>query len=71
MMKQCRIVVAEKLKREMKMEMNDQEFLAWHAGFLASYENDSQESNPYKEGTSNFHIWDDGFECCEMRMKGK
>ena len=53
------------------MIFNKQEQEIWDAGFLASLENDSQESNPYKEGTSNFHIWDDGFECCEMRMKGK
>ena len=53
------------------MVFNEQEQQIWDAGFLASLENDSQESNPYKEGTSNYHIWDDGFECCEMRMKGK
>ena len=50
--------------------MNDQEFLAWHAGFLAAYENDSQEDNPYIEGSSLSHAWDEGFECFQMRMKG-
>jgi|LauGreDrversion4_1035100.scaffolds.fasta_scaffold1244728_1 hypothetical protein len=58
-------------KEKKHMVFNEQEQQIWDAGFLASLENDSQESNPYKEGTSNYHIWDDGFECCEMRMKGK
>jgi hypothetical protein len=51
--------------------MNDQEQKAWESGFLASSENDSQESNPFIEGSSLFHAWDEGFDCCEMRMKGK
>jgi len=52
------------------MVFNDQEQEIWDAGFLAASENDSQESNPYREGTSNSHIWDDGFECFQMRMRG-
>ena len=51
--------------------MNDQEHAAWADGFQASYENDSQDSNPYREGTSLAEAWDSGYECCEMRIKGR
>jgi hypothetical protein len=57
-------------KEKKCMVFNDQEQEIWDAGFLAASENDSQESNPYREGTSNSHIWDDGFECFQMRMRG-
>ena len=50
------------------MIFNIQEQKTWDEGFQARLEGDSENSNPYREGTSLASIWLDGWECCQMRM---